>query len=189
VSRELAQAWTIACVKAGDTAGYREACGAFLAREGPNPTAVWNAVAAASFLALAPGAVADYRVPIAYFEQRLAATPAPRTLYRRLFSNALGGLLLRAGRHDEAIARINEGIAAAKDMEVPTDWTYLALVHARRGDWDAARQSLGHVRNGPPDGSLTYWELQEVELLRGEAESLIGDAVFPRDPFQRPRPR
>jgi serine/threonine protein kinase/WD40 repeat protein len=189
VSRELAQAWTIACLRAGDTAGYREACAAFLAREGPNPTVVWNAVAAASFLSLAPGAVADYRVPIAYFEQRLAAKPAPRGLYRRVFSNALGGLLLRAGRHDEAIARINEGIAAAKDIEVPTDWTYLALVHARQGDFAAARQSLGHLGSAPTDGSLTYWEIQEIDLLRGEAESLIGDAVFPRDPFERPRTR
>ena len=33
------------------------------------------------------------------------------------FSNALGGLLLRAGRIDEAIARLNEGIAAAKEAK------------------------------------------------------------------------
>jgi hypothetical protein len=33
------------------------------------------------------------------------------------------GLLLRAGRPDEAIARIQEGIAAAQDVRIPTDWT------------------------------------------------------------------
>ncbi len=43
LSRELAQACVIACLKAGDRAGYREACAAFLACLGPNPTVVWNA--------------------------------------------------------------------------------------------------------------------------------------------------
>ncbi|HEY2154851.1 MAG TPA: hypothetical protein VGH33_04430, partial [Isosphaeraceae bacterium] len=98
VSRTLAQAWGIACLKANDRAGYREACAASMAREGPNPTVVWNALSLASLLALAPGSIEDDRAPIAYFEKRLSATSAPPPLYRRLFSNALGGLLLRAGR-------------------------------------------------------------------------------------------
>src|SRR5262249_49914717 len=74
VSRELAQTWGIACLKAGNRAGYRDACAAFMTWEGPDPTVVWNALSAASLLALAPGAIEDYRVPIAYFEKRLSAT-------------------------------------------------------------------------------------------------------------------
>jgi hypothetical protein len=64
-------------------------------------------------------------------ESRLSAAPAPEPEARHLFSNAIGGLLLRAGRTDEAIVRVNEGIAAMKkDLQLPGDWTYLALAHA-----------------------------------------------------------
>jgi WD40 repeat protein/tetratricopeptide (TPR) repeat protein len=189
VSRELAQAWAIACVKARDSDGYREACTAFLAQEGPDPTVVWNALSAASLLTLAPGANANARALIASFEHRLTATPPPPALYRHLFSSTLGALLVRAGRHDEAIARITEGIAAAKAIELPTDWCFLALADARRGKWDEARESLEQVPRGPAVSSLTFWEIQEVELLRSEAESLLGDAGFPHDPFQSPERR
>jgi hypothetical protein len=94
-------------------------------------------------------------------------------LARHYFSNALGGLLLRAGRLDEAIARINEGIAAAKDVEIPTDWAYLALAHARKGKLVEARQMLERVRDWRPDPSTIFWELQEITLLRNEAEALV----------------
>src|SRR5262249_21738086 len=104
-------------------------------------------------------------------------------------SNALGGLLLRAGRLDEAIVRINEGIATSKEMQIPHDWTYLALAHARKGNIVEARKMLDRLRDGRPDSSTTFWDLQEVTFLRGEAESLLLDAGFPRDPFQRPGPR
>jgi len=71
----------------------------------------------------------------------LSAVPAPSPLVRHYFSNALGGILLRAGRLDEAIVRINEGIAAAKDVEIPNDWTYLALAHARSGNLAEATEN------------------------------------------------
>ena len=95
LSRELAQAWSIACLKAGDRAGYREACAAFLARVGPNPTDIGNALGVASLLGLASGATEDYRDVIAGFETRLSANPALRAELRYYFSNAAGGLLLR----------------------------------------------------------------------------------------------
>jgi hypothetical protein len=189
VSRELAQAWAITRVKAGDTPGYREACAAFLAKEEPNPTVIWNALAGASFLALAPGANHDDRELIGSFEQRLSTSPPPRPLYQHLLSNALGGLLLRAGRNHEAIARITKGLAADKELELPTDWTYLALAHARQGNLELARHWLEKLNQWQIDPSLTYWELQEIDLLRSEAESLVFDAGFPGDPFEAEQPR
>jgi WD40 repeat protein len=189
VGRELAQAWGIACVKAGDRAGYREACAAFMAREGPEPSVVWNGLMVASLLAFAPQAIDDFRVPIAYFEKRLSAAPAPPPLYSHLFSNALAGLHLRAGRLDEAIARANQGVAAAKEVEVPTDWAYLALAHARAGRSDEARRWLDRLRATRPDPQATFWDLQEIALLQGEVESLLKDAGRPRDPFQAGSPK
>jgi WD40 repeat protein/tetratricopeptide (TPR) repeat protein len=174
LSQQLAQAWAIACLQAKDDAGYREACAADLAWQGSDPTVVWNALSAAQVFALGPKGLDDYRVPIAWMESRLSAVPAPRPLLRHLFSNALGGLLLRAGRLDEAIVRINEGIAAAKEVEMPTDWAYLALAQARKGKLVEARQMLERLRGWRPDSSTTFWDLQEVTLLRSEAEALVG---------------
>jgi hypothetical protein len=176
LSRGLAQAWAIACLLAKDDAGYREACAAVLAWEGSEPTVIWNALAAASVFALGPKGLDDYRVPIGWMERRLSAVPAPIPEVRHIFSNALGGLLLRAGRLDEAIVRINEGIGAEKDVLFPTDWTYLALAHARKGKLAEARQMLERLRKWPRDPSLSFWDLQEIALLRREAETLMGPA-------------
>ena len=91
LSRELAQAWGIACLKAGDRAGYREACAAVLACQGPDPTVVWNATSARRRSSpWAAEGLDDYRVPIAWFESRLSAVPAPRPMYRALLSERTG---------------------------------------------------------------------------------------------------
>ena len=64
----------------------------------------------------------------------MADVPVPPPIYRPYyFPNALGGLLIRAGRIDQAIVRLNEGTALAKEAkfeDYPTDWAYLALAHA-----------------------------------------------------------
>jgi Flp pilus assembly protein TadD len=174
LSQGLVQAWAIACLQAKDDAGYREACAAVLVWQGLDPTVIWNAVSAASVFALGAKGLDDYRVPIAWMESRLSAVPAPSSPARHYCSNALGGLLLRAGRLDKAIVRIQEGIAAAKDVEVPTDWTYLALAHARKGELAKARQMLERLRESRPDSPTTFWDLREIALLRSEAEALVG---------------
>jgi predicted Zn-dependent protease len=188
VSRELAQAWAIACLRAGDRIGYLEACAAFMACQGPSPTVVWNELSAASLFALGAEGLDDYRVATGWLEHRLSAVPAPRPMYRHIFASALGGLLLRAGRVDEAIVRLNEGIAAAA-VEIPTDWAYLALAHARKGDLAEARRSLERLRASRPDPQASFWEHQELALVRSEAESLLFDAEFPNDPFPHRAPR
>jgi predicted Zn-dependent protease len=66
-------------------------------------------------------------------KKRLSAVPAPPPLYRHIFSSALGGRLFRAGRIDEAIARLKEGLAASTESGFSTDWAYLALAYERTG--------------------------------------------------------
>jgi tetratricopeptide (TPR) repeat protein len=173
LSQQLAQAWGIACLKAEDYAGYREACAADMACQGSDPI-VWNALSAASLFALGPKGLDDYRLPLAWFESRLSAVPAPILVIRHYFLNLQGGLLLRAGRPDEAIARINEGIAAAKEAQIPTDWAYLALAHARTGRIVEARQVFERLRDSRLDPSASFWDVQELALLRSEAEALLG---------------
>jgi tetratricopeptide (TPR) repeat protein len=187
LSRELAQAWSIACLRAGDRAGYREVCMADMAVQGSDPTVVWNALSAASLFALGPDGLDDYRTAIAWLERRLS-TPAPLApKVRHYFLNALAGLLLRSGRIEEAIARVNEGIAALKEMELATDWAYLALAHARKGNLAEARRWLDRFRAAPHDPQASFWDSEELGLLRGEAELLLFDTLFPNDPFRHPR--
>jgi Flp pilus assembly protein TadD len=188
LSRELAQAWVIASLKAGDRADYREACAAFLASQGSNPPLVPNALTAASFFAQGAEGLDDYRVAMGWFEHWLSGVPAPAPQYRHVFSNALGGLLLRAGRVDEAIVRLNEGITGAPE-EISTAWGYLALAHARKGELAEARRWLERLRLAAADPSPSFWDLQELALLRHEAQSLLLDAEFPSDPFRGREPR
>jgi hypothetical protein len=147
-----------------------------------------QALAAASFFAMGAEGLDDYRVAMGWLEKRLSAVPAPPPLYRHVFSSALGGLLLRAGRMDEAIVRLNEAITAG-GLDIPTDWAYLAPARAKKGDLAEARRWLERLRAAGPDPSASFWDLQELALLRSEAESLLFDAEFPGDPFQRPGPR
>ena len=87
-----------------------------------------------------------------------------------------------ASGFNSAIARLHEGITAA-GVDIPTDWAYLALAHARKGDFAETRRSLERLRAASPDPSATFWDLQELALLQCEAESLLFDAEFPGDPF------
>jgi predicted Zn-dependent protease len=174
LSQQLAQAWAIACLQAKDDAGYREACAAALAWQGSDPTVIWNALTAAWVFTLGAKGLDDYRVPIGWMESRLSAVPAPKPLWRHLCLNALGGLLLRAGRLDEAIERIQEGVTAAKDEELAIDWTYLALARARKGKLAEARQALERLREVRSDPMDTLWDLQQLALVRSEAEALVG---------------
>ena len=95
--------------------------------------------------------------------------------------------MLRAGRVDDAIVRLNEGCNAG-EMELPADWAFLAMAHARNGDLAEARGSLERLHASPADPNGSFWDLQELALLRSEAESLFFDAGFPSDPFHGPKP-
>ena len=144
-------------------------------------------------MALGVQGLDEYRVPIAWFERRLADGAVPPPIYRPYyFPNALGGLLIRAGRIDEAITRLNEGTAAAKEAKFqddPTDWAYMALAHARKRNFAEARRWLDRLRTLRPASSMSFWDLQQFALLRSEAESVLFDAEFPADPFAGPQAR
>jgi WD40 repeat protein/tetratricopeptide (TPR) repeat protein len=187
LTRELARAWGIAALRARDRGAYREACAAVLDRLGPEPTVILDAFGAASLFALGPDGLDDYRPAMRWFEDRRPDARSPGPIFWHRFPNALGGLLLRAGRIDEAVARLTEGLTAgrnAKSEESPTDWAYLALAHARTGRLAAAHEWLDRLRGAPHDPRESFWDIQERDLLRSEAEALLLDAGFPGDPFQ-----
>ena len=131
-------AWSrpgIACLKASDRGGYREA-----SRRSCSPVAGPDCGLGRDACRVAPssGRPGPGRLPRpdrlvrATAGRRSRATPHLSPL---LLSSELGGLLIRAGRIDEAITRLNEGTAAAKEakfQDYPTDWAYLSLAHWSR---------------------------------------------------------
>jgi hypothetical protein len=151
-----------------------------------------DAFGAASLFALGPGGLDDYRPAMAWFDQRpQTRDPGPINWHRFPNANAVGGLLVRAGRIDEAVAHFTEGLAAggkARSEESPNDWAYLALAHERKPRIEEARMWLERLRRWRPDPRASFWGLRELDLLRDEAESLIRDAEFPSDPFPRRGP-
>ena len=182
------------CLNAGDVTGYRGACGAMLDRLGQTDkpdVAHWLAWAAV----LAPQAVDETNRPVALAE---AAVASDRNNDR--FSNTLGAALYRAGRFDEAVAKLNEVHAAWEQAATKPNeyspaysWFFLALAHQRLGHAEEARRWLDKA---------TAWAEQEIkregvawnrrltlELLRREAESLVSGAPDTRQqPQRRKRP-
>jgi hypothetical protein len=165
----------------GDEAGVRRACSVLLDRFGssigsltPNKVA-WYCV-------LAPDAVTDREVPVRLAE--LAAGEAPEA-QKPMYLKTLGAALYRAGRLQEAISRLEEGIRLRGGGSFPQDWTFLALAHHQLRHHSEAHAWLDRLRtyraNENPDA---FWNELEIRLLRREAEAVIlHDPIFPSDPF------
>jgi tetratricopeptide (TPR) repeat protein len=100
--------------------------------------------------------------------------------------NTLGAALYRAGRFDEAIRRLEEGIQIrGGGPGDPTDWSLLAMAHHRLGHRDLARRWLERMGDYQPSESPSRFTRElEIRLLRSEAEAVVlFDPVFPADPF------
>jgi hypothetical protein len=98
--------------------------------------------------------------------------------------NTLGAALFRAGRFEEAIRRLEDGIRLRKGGSIPEDWPFLAMAHYRLGHIAEAKRWLARFRDHRQSaGAENQWYDSQV-LLRREAEALIlYDPVFPADPF------
>jgi WD40 repeat protein/tRNA A-37 threonylcarbamoyl transferase component Bud32 len=133
-----------------------------------------NEVARAA--ALIPGAVDRIELCLQLSLRAVEKAPAAQ---KSLFNTAVGALLYRAGRFEEAIERLEQGTGPAK-------WFFLALAHHRLGQSDT-----GRLRLYVPDRARvlpleTLWDALEIRLLESEAEAvLLYDPVFPADPFAR----
>ena len=152
--------------------GNGRTCAALLEKAGPKPApALANDLA--WVCALGPGALPDYARPLALAELAVSRA-APVAKHHAL--NTLGALLYRAGRYREAVGRLEEGLRAAKGQAVAQDWLFLAMAHHRLGEEAEARRSLARLAKDEPAGGASPWVKLEVELLRREAEALVGGA-------------
>jgi Tfp pilus assembly protein PilF len=101
------------------------------------------------------------------------------------FLTTFGAALYRAGRFEDAIRRLDEGIQLKGGTNEPRDWVFLAMAHHRLGHREQAHRYLESLRSrqrgGGPD---QLWTELEIRLLRSEAEAtILYDPIFPADPF------
>jgi WD40 repeat protein/serine/threonine protein kinase len=179
----LRQAHIRSLVAAGDGAGVRRACEDLLKRPQQylytmqTPNIAWCC-------ALAPDAVVDREAPVRLAQSYLAANPDERGERKSDGLRGLAAALYRAGRYEEAIHRLNEGIRARGDGGDPRAFAFLAMAHHRLGHRDEAQHWLDKLAAyRPKAGAEFFWDDVEVRILRREAESsILGSPRAPRAP-------
>jgi WD40 repeat protein/serine/threonine protein kinase/tetratricopeptide (TPR) repeat protein len=164
---EIWSRYALLRLAAGDRAGYRLACTRLLERFAQvTSTATANLVAWTCVLG--PGAVKDPTVVLHLAEKAVADEPKS---YQPL--NTLGAALYRAGRHAEAVKRLEEAVKVQGKGGTAWDWLFLAMAHHRLGHAKEAREWLARARPQEADRRLSWDQRLELQLLRREAEELL----------------
>jgi eukaryotic-like serine/threonine-protein kinase len=160
----------LSLLEMGDLPGYRSASGKLVSQY--SKTSDPNSLnSAAWFCTYAPDAVADLAVPVQMAEKALAGYPP---VLKRLALNTLGAALYRAGRFDEAIARLDESVKASDGVGVPQDWAFLAMAHRKKGNDNEARSWLEKLRSHKPDEKAGLsTDVVECRMFLKEAEALL----------------
>jgi hypothetical protein len=181
-------------LRTGDVAGYRRACAAIVAalaagtRRRPD-----DAIAAGWAIGLAPGAVDDYARPLALVDSALARisrlNPPPDKIreMRREAMMVRAGVLLRAGRADEALVELDK--AAGLGLSDPFAGLLAAIAHARAGRIAEAKSRLDTALAAiaaEPGRPASWPEKAGLAVLQAEAERAVMDCGFPADPFAGP---
>jgi hypothetical protein len=123
---------------------------------------------------LAAQTVADRGPLIRLVESGLAAGPQPRS--GRLLTT-LGGLLDRQGQSEQATRVLEESLARNKGSSALRDHALLALAHAHAGRHADARRYLDQGKAGAAAPAAdTFWDVEEVRLLRAEAQAILDGA-------------
>jgi serine/threonine protein kinase/WD40 repeat protein/tetratricopeptide (TPR) repeat protein len=176
----------LACLKAGDPAGYRAACAGIAKQIPPVGPQLTGGVAydAAMVFTLGPKATDDWTKPLAWIDHALArlrayekANPHRKDgLHREwhAFLSARGALLFRAGRFAEAVKVERAALAYHSGGGDFSNWLFLALAEHRLGHADAARKAAARARAALATlkpGSV--WDRAEMELLAAELDTAV----------------
>ncbi len=163
----------LSLLEAGDIEGYRRASTDLLKRFESTRLQV-QATNVAWICVLGPDAVADREVVVRLAEIVLAEAPKGQDIGRL---NILGAALYRAGRFDESIRRLEEGVKAGGQGGTPSTWTFLAMAQHRKGNRAEARRWLDKLRSLKPfDSSSPFsWKSVQTGVFRREVEALLQD--------------
>jgi tetratricopeptide (TPR) repeat protein len=131
----IAQAWWARVSLAlGDSASYRKTCERLL-NELAGTQESWLAMPAGRACALTPESGANWEKVVAFLEKGLSNTGGSE------ISNAHGLVLLRAGRLEEAVKRLEEARGQRGEESQARDDLLLALAHQRLGHAKEAREA------------------------------------------------
>jgi WD40 repeat protein/tetratricopeptide (TPR) repeat protein len=179
----------LALAGAQDRAGQRKVCAAILDKYRNDPSLA-NDVA--WHCARFPDLVPDPGVPVALAETAVAQLHTSGNL------NTLGVALYRAGRFQDAILKLDEGIKEHKQGGSASDWLFLAMAHKSLGHTEEAQKWLQKAiqwidkdtEKGPAGIwggiSLTAWEYRlELQLTREEAEAVVHAGSSKASPFKK----
>lgn len=173
----------LALLWSGDWSGWRRSNAVLLDRFGGTSNAR-TAKEVTETCVLGSEGTPDPDVPVRLAELCLKAAPETD---KADYLNTLGSALYRAGRFDDAIRRLEDGIRLRNGESMPTDWAFLAMAHQRLRNHDEARLWLDRPRNRQPSADPSeFWIELEIRLLRSEVEAVVlYDPIFPADPFGR----
>ncbi len=133
--------------------------------------------------ALAPDAVEDYAPIVRLAEQAVESDPDSAS-----YLNALGAILFRAGRCEDAVRRLGEASDLIRDADAPSKsapaytWYFLALAHQELGHEADAKSWLDKatawtdqaLREHEAGTAVVPWNRRlTLKLLRKEAEGMI----------------
>jgi tetratricopeptide (TPR) repeat protein len=174
-------------MKLGRHDRYRSACAALLSlaprvRSAADGGPSWQADNQVAWIcALGPGGVADPQAPARLAERALDLADDSE---KDAVMNTLGAAYFRAGQHEKAIRKIEEGIAHRGGESSPQDWAFLAMAYADLGKRDEARSwSARLVSWAPSARASAFWDDLEISLLRCQVEEmtrrLFGDRPAP----------
>jgi WD40 repeat protein/serine/threonine protein kinase len=159
----------LSLVEAGNRAGVWRVCEDLLKRFGKTTDPAQANIVAWSCV-LVPDAVADREAPIRLAENALVRWSEGE---KSDVLNTLGAALYRAGRFEEAIRRLNEGVKTWGDERIPKGFAFLAMAQHRLGHQDDAKHWLDKLIASQVNDVPGSWNDVESRILRREAESLI----------------
>src|SRR5262249_52219659 len=152
----------LAQLTVGDRTAYRGTCAELLQRFGQTRKPDVAATVLSVCLA-APNAIDDMEQLIALGE--VAASDKAQARF-------LGAALYRAGRHADAVQRLQE----AGQLVAPraADLLFLAMAHHQLGHRDTARGYFDEAVRQLEKARYVWPEQKEAELLHREAQTLLG---------------
>jgi tetratricopeptide (TPR) repeat protein len=176
--------YAILCLQRGDVAGYRRCCAALLERfQGTADASIAHRVALACLLV--PEAVGDPKLPAQLAERGVAG--APRDPWH-LFT--LAAAHYRAGRHADAMKRLQEAIKVAQDRPdafrhaTILSRLFLAMTYHSAGRARSAKELLDQTTQAM-DRDLPRAGLEQLgdswhdwimcQVIRREAEAVLRD--------------
>jgi tetratricopeptide (TPR) repeat protein len=152
-----------------DLDGYKKACAALAG--GP-----WDDAGATDAVlrscVLTADALPDPSALVPLAEKGVKQPPTARQLA------ALGAVLYRAGKFEEAARRLADATGPGRAGGEAVDWLFLAMAHHRLGHGDEAKQWLARAARwldqAPRAGTPPPWTLLlEARVLKREAEALL----------------